>query len=903
MCTRQLDTAKSTASTVLGHDDQHAPPLVAGAASSGLRGWRLSMEDAVVHELLSPQLGVFAVLDGHGGPYCSQWGAEELPQRLRHLAASLETTEEGDEAWYIAQKLSEVVRQMDADLRSCGRPAWACGTTLVSLLVTRRSLTVANVGDSRAVLCRSGIALPLSRDHKPKVSAERERILHAGGFIVDGRVNGDLSLSRALGDFRHKCVANLPPSKQPVSAEPDVRSTKRLRSDHFLLLACDGVWDVMSSADAVALVASYLERVDPTAAAAPTADSGPSVAAGSASVAAATEHHPDHHNHRHRQCSTRQTPPAPPGIAAGVEPPEAPPPGAPAAHAARAGAAESVEALRVALGLICERLLDECIARGSTDNVSAVLVLLDGRLQPKRSLLLAPPCLRRAADAGAPLATRALARAYSGDGADEEGEGEGEEDDGDGDGTPRPGQSATAAEVALVIGGEVSHALSSCEATTTEPPRWPAWQHQHPPTVPAPMAPAGSGSQQTRPPPPSLQPPQPGRRAAAGSLVQKALRSSSGHARSGASPPPPPPPPLASATANATAAKASPPPRGSLHAAAAGGGWDRDKARPRSLEKLCASGRLGPGGYGSGTERTRGSTGTGGATAGAIGAGGSAPYQALLSSMAALRGVGGGGGGGGGVSGGSAALPLVPIAAGRGVRRALMLAGLLVACLALVGTQLLQAPTAVTSAVAPGGGMQKHELRSLPSQLLLHGSSFHTHIAQAQGQLARPVAAAAPTAAMAGTTAAGAPPHHEQRPRQPQQKQQQQISRSPQSPQPHVRSATVQEASAIGASAQRPSSHARGDGPPAARASAPAQDPAGKGDTAPVNGQVEPPTPAEAGGRRQQQQQQQQQQQRRRGRRQSLPESQVREEEQPHEQRARQRRPMGRGRANKPPQM
>ena len=90
---------------------------------------------------------------------------------------------------------------MDADLRTAGQRAWACGSTLAALLVTRRSLTVANVGDSRAVLCRAGAALPLSRDHKPKVAAERQRILAAGGFIVDGRVNGDLSLSRALGDF------------------------------------------------------------------------------------------------------------------------------------------------------------------------------------------------------------------------------------------------------------------------------------------------------------------------------------------------------------------------------------------------------------------------------------------------------------------------------------------------------------------------------------------------------------------------------------------------------------------------------------------------------------------------------------------------------------------------------
>ena len=230
---RYCDGRKCTASSVLPSTDD---AVVTGAAHSGMRGWRANMEDAVVTELFDNSLGVFAVLDGHGGKYCSRWASDELPRRLRHVAEHIEGASDGEEAWQVAQQLSEVVRQMDADLRGCGRQAWACGSTLVSLLVTRRSLTVANVGDSRAVLCRAGVALPLSHDHKPRVSAERERIMHAGGFIVDGRVNGDLSLSRALGDFRHKCVAGLPPSKQPVSSEPEVRSTKRLRTDHFVLL-------------------------------------------------------------------------------------------------------------------------------------------------------------------------------------------------------------------------------------------------------------------------------------------------------------------------------------------------------------------------------------------------------------------------------------------------------------------------------------------------------------------------------------------------------------------------------------------------------------------------------------------------------------------------------------------
>jgi serine/threonine protein phosphatase PrpC len=62
-------------------------------------------------------------------------------------------------------------------------------------------LVVANAGDSRAVLCRRGQAVEMSRDHKPMDEDERARIQKAGGFVQEGRVNGSLALSRAIGDL------------------------------------------------------------------------------------------------------------------------------------------------------------------------------------------------------------------------------------------------------------------------------------------------------------------------------------------------------------------------------------------------------------------------------------------------------------------------------------------------------------------------------------------------------------------------------------------------------------------------------------------------------------------------------------------------------------------------------
>lgn len=135
---------------------------------------------------------------------------------------------------------------------------------------TSRSLTVANVGDSRAVLSRNGVAMDLTKDHKPNDSIERERIEALGGSVdwcgeydpVDGvtpiehtgcyRINGNLALSRAIGDK----------SERPwVSNEADISHYLiDEEQDTFVILASDGLFDVMSSQDVVTFVNDMIER-------------------------------------------------------------------------------------------------------------------------------------------------------------------------------------------------------------------------------------------------------------------------------------------------------------------------------------------------------------------------------------------------------------------------------------------------------------------------------------------------------------------------------------------------------------------------------------------------------------------------------------------------------------------
>eukprot|EP00929_Paragymnodinium_shiwhaense_P056742 TRINITY_DN28403_c0_g2_i1.p1 TRINITY_DN28403_c0_g2~~TRINITY_DN28403_c0_g2_i1.p1 ORF type:complete len:466 (+),score=87.05 TRINITY_DN28403_c0_g2_i1:96-1493(+) len=130
-----------------------------------------------------------------------------------------------------------------------------------------RRLTVANCGDSRAVLCREGgRALELSEDHKPELPRESARIRSAGGSVEMvhpspcHRVDGwGLNLSRALGDFHYKARPDLSVAQQKVTAVPEIKTLELEDKDEFILLGCDGVFELHTSQDAVDSVRRRLQ--------------------------------------------------------------------------------------------------------------------------------------------------------------------------------------------------------------------------------------------------------------------------------------------------------------------------------------------------------------------------------------------------------------------------------------------------------------------------------------------------------------------------------------------------------------------------------------------------------------------------------------------------------------------
>ncbi|TKW22573.1 hypothetical protein SEVIR_4G237500v4 [Setaria viridis] len=200
----------------------------------------------------------YGVFDGHGGKHAADFVCSNLPRFI---------VEDEGFPREIAKAVSSAFLQTDAAF------ADACslnceldsGTTALAALVVGRSLLVANAGDCRAVLCRRGKAIEMSRDHKPSCNLEKMRIEALGGYVDDGYLNGQLNVARAIGDW-HMEGMKVCGGLGPLSAEPEVMTMDLTEEDEFLIMGCDGIWDVFRSQNAVDFARRKLqEHNDPAA--------------------------------------------------------------------------------------------------------------------------------------------------------------------------------------------------------------------------------------------------------------------------------------------------------------------------------------------------------------------------------------------------------------------------------------------------------------------------------------------------------------------------------------------------------------------------------------------------------------------------------------------------------------
>jgi serine/threonine protein phosphatase PrpC len=130
--------------------------------------------------------------------------------------------------------------------------AVGCTANVVYINKKTKKIYVSNAGDSRCVMCKGGKAVEMSVDHKPNDEGERARIEAAGSEVnAEGRVDGNLNLSRSLGDLKSKHRPHLPAEEQAITANPDTYVFDLTDDLDFILMGCDGIWEKNDNEKAV----------------------------------------------------------------------------------------------------------------------------------------------------------------------------------------------------------------------------------------------------------------------------------------------------------------------------------------------------------------------------------------------------------------------------------------------------------------------------------------------------------------------------------------------------------------------------------------------------------------------------------------------------------------------------
>lgn len=243
------------------------------------QGRRQTQEDEIIlNDNRLQDCSFNAVFDGHGGDAVGKWLRLNFFQKLIESGFNSGMTDEQISAALKSEFLqinNEILQKQEAfKIAYANSSAFALNyatpkinvsdgtalnsdagsTGLVSFVLNAgenvKKLVVANVGDCRAVLSKNGCAVQITKDHKASDPDEAARVRGLGGDIFCRRVSGILAVSRAFGD--HSC-------KDYIIPEPDVCICQIKQEDDFLIMASDGLWDVIDSQFAVNIVKSVID--------------------------------------------------------------------------------------------------------------------------------------------------------------------------------------------------------------------------------------------------------------------------------------------------------------------------------------------------------------------------------------------------------------------------------------------------------------------------------------------------------------------------------------------------------------------------------------------------------------------------------------------------------------------
>jgi len=223
---------------------------------------RPTMEDehVIIPSFGPSDFSFCGVYDGHGGRQVVELVKQHLHQNILKEMQNRDVFRSPEEG-VMKEVITSAFIQTDSYIFSTNPTVKSGCTAVVSIIFNGpkgRELYIANCGDSRAVLMRKGKAVRLSYDHKGSDSEEEERIKEARGMVIRGKVAGILGVTRAFGDFEFK-------EEKWVIPDPHISHLSLEKHDKKLLLACDGVFDVMSDQEAMDIV---MKENDPQVAAA-----------------------------------------------------------------------------------------------------------------------------------------------------------------------------------------------------------------------------------------------------------------------------------------------------------------------------------------------------------------------------------------------------------------------------------------------------------------------------------------------------------------------------------------------------------------------------------------------------------------------------------------------------------
>jgi protein phosphatase 1G len=265
-----------------------------------MQGWRKRQEDGHVSAVSlgeKKDIDVFGVFDGHGGKEISQFVSNHFAKELeinKNLETDMslalkETFIKMDEIMQTPDSIEEIKKyarksREEDEKQSQNEPQnsqmallaqlmpakdpeandiymrTGCTACVMGINETKKKLYFANAGDSRVVMCRKGVAEPQSEDHKPEMESEKTRIYKAEGWISDGRVKGNLNLTRGFGDLEYKQNKNLKPEEQMITANPDIKVVDFTNDIDFVIIGCDGIWDCLKNQEACDFVSKRLKE-------------------------------------------------------------------------------------------------------------------------------------------------------------------------------------------------------------------------------------------------------------------------------------------------------------------------------------------------------------------------------------------------------------------------------------------------------------------------------------------------------------------------------------------------------------------------------------------------------------------------------------------------------------------